>query len=174
MRETTTISSINNHVFTTLNNVTSLYSKGGMSKLFIDRAASIRIENLLEANSIKKFQSTIKSLEEELMRTQKQSYREILFSSTTRLIYLLTLDNLWDISTEAVINTLTNHIPIEETRTAHSDITKRKMLMSEDKISSISTEDLRKEKWLIAYCLIVMYLSEPLNVVRLDEYSDKS
>lgn len=174
MQELTTVDIINKHVLATLNNITVMYSNAGMSRVFIDRASSTRIENLVEVKSMVKFKNTISALDEEFKHTNKQSYREILFSATTRLIYTLTLEDVWEKATEAVINTLSNHIRIEENRTSHTDITKSKMLLSEAQSTGMVMDELRSEKWLIAYCLIIMFLSDPLNVLRLDEYSDKS
>lgn len=161
---------INKCIAKVLNTTYQLYLEKGLSRVFIQRASETRIENLIEANSIRKFTTMIDNLDDEFKRQHNTSYKEILFSATTQLIYQLTVHGAWETASEAAINAMTNHLSLSPTSAGITEQTSAKSIMANQGSVTLTREALNNERWFIAYGLIVIFLATPENMAGIREY----
>lgn len=151
-----------------------LYGENKLYDTFLNRLSSFRIENITTSPSQKKLVSGIKLLDEEWVKSAKLSYIEVLHNATTRLIYLLTVEGLWERAVDAVIETVQNHIPFHTDREHVTVQSESLNLMNTNKENvSTSVTKFKNERWLIAYVILAMYVSVPENIVRLKSVNEQ-
>lgn len=150
-----------------------VYGENKLYDTFLNRLSSFRLENISTRKSQIKLVEGIKLLDEEWKTSAKLSYIEVLHSATTRLIYLLSVEGLWERAVDAITETVQNHIPFQLNQEHVTLRTDSLNLMNVDNTEeAVVLSKFKNERWLVAYSLLAMYVSVPENIARLQGISD--
>jgi len=151
-----------------------LYGESKLYDTFFKRLTNFRLENITSKPSQLKLVEEIKLLDAEWTKTVSISYIEVLHAATSRLIYLLSVEGLWEIARDAVVETVQNHVPFHTDRDHVSVKSDSLNLMNADKtIESTDLNKFRNERWLVAYVILAMYVTVPVNIARLSNAVDE-
>lgn len=163
--EDTNFDLINRHIANVVEINRKMNGGEGVGGRLVEELSGTRIELFTQLASLKKLVETINTLDLEYKKAGLGDYKDNLFMLTTQLQYALSVDGLWDFAKEAILlavqnNSLLDSI-MEDRRSGHANLE-----FFDDGSQKVNDNNFKGENWLIAYCLLALYLSNPTNLLR--------